>query len=371
MTIKIMGIKSRTIKQIGFSLIELLITLVISVTVISGLFSIYLNTRVSQELTQANAQIQETGRFALEYLTRDIRMIGYNGCSSKNSPIISIKANNLPLNYDPFEHQLIGFDIKANWYVGTLFENASTLHDRPKLGTSALLISRMENLGAPLIQSQINAADDLIIETQSATQLNLKQDDILSITDCINTDIFSLSQSPIINADITSLLHSSDTNTLSALSKLYQQNAYVAKYQSHFYFVGDTQRTNQTGEKIYALYQADIDYSSSPTSYVVNEIIEGVENLQLLYGEVLQTNNMRYVKSNDVLDMSNVSSIQLGLLISSLDNVRKTNDTKTYYLAQEAIGSIDEADKNSHAVDKRLRHAFNTTINIRNRNEEF
>jgi len=353
-----------TVKQVGFSLVELLVTLIISVTVISGLFTIYLNTRMSQQFTQASAEIQENGRFALEYLSRNIRMIGYNGCSSKNPPTISINAKNLSQHYDPFKHELIGFDIKDNWHVGTLFENVSALHNRPKVGTSALLISRMVNIGAPLIQPLNHKTDPLIIETQLATQLNLKQDDIMYISDCNHGDIFSLSHLPIINGESTSLLHSIDTNTLSALSNLYQENAYVTKYQSHFYFVGDTQRINKAGDKIFALYQVNIDYSSSPTSYVTNELIEGVENLQLLYGEVLSNKNIRYAESYDVQDMTKVISIQLGLLISSSNHVRKSNDTNNYYLAQKFINSADNP-------DKRLRHAFNTTINIRHRNQEF
>ena len=68
---------------------------------------------------------------------------------------------------------------------------------------------------------------------------------------------------------------------------------------------------------------------------------------------------------DNVTDMENVSSIQLGLLITSQENVRKNIDNNTYYLAQQAI--ISGTGDNDHANDKRLRHAFNTTIQIRNR----
>lgn len=356
------NVKLLTKKQSGFSIVELMITLVISIAITTGLFSIYLNTRLSQELIQANAKIQESGRFALEYLKRDIRMISYKGCSSNKQKIIKVKASNFPANYNSYEQEIVGFDIKTDWHINTQFEEASTLVVRPKIGTSAFLISRMASIGTPLTQSQLNKTDPLIIDTQS--NLNLKQDDIVYISDCFNTDLFSLSAHPITSNNALTLLHSTDTNLVPELSKVYQKNAYIAKYQSYFYFVGDTQRMNKTGDKVYALYQADINYSVSPTRYSVNELIEGVENLQILYGEVLPTNNIKYVKSSDVSDMKNVSSMQLGLLISSSTNVRESDDTNTYYIAQQAINTSGE---NSHAIDKRLRHAFNSTINIRNR----
>ena len=92
--------------------------------------------------------------------------------------------------------------------------------------------------------------------------------------------------------------------------------------------------------------------------------------MQLLYGEVLANNNVSYRTATQVSDMSEVISIQIGLLISSRDNVRQTSDDKTYQLPGQAIApsAAGKSTSNSqHQRDKRLRRGVTSTIQIRNR----
>lgn len=351
-------------KQHGFSLIELLLALVISIATTGGLFSIYLNVRVSQDSTQANARIQESARFSLEYLKQDIRMIGYRGCLSTTSPPTNIVAKNMPAAYSALTNEIIGYDIQTDWKVGTVFETTSTtLIDNIRTGTNALSISRMTSLSSLLIQDQTSNASDIIIDDVS--NLDITADDLIYISDCNNADIFRASSVNSSGGNIT-IQHNSTSNNSANLTNVYEEDATVGKYQTNFYYVGDTGRTNTANEIIYALYEIEIDYSPTSVTYNRNELIEGVENLQILYGEVLPTtSNVKYVTQDNVTNMQNVSSIQLGLLITSQENVRSSVDNNTYYLAQTAItnGSGD----NNYANDRRLRHAFNTTIQIRNR----
>jgi type IV pilus assembly protein PilW len=349
-------------RQDGFSLVELMIGLVISVATVGGIFSIYLNATQSQNFTQANSRVQESGRFAMEYLSRDIRMIGYRGCVSNTAPITNVVATNIPVGYNPLQLELAGYEIKTNWSTDTPFANATAISNRIRTGTHAISVSRMASLGAQLAENLSDNAANIKINTSS--NLGLKKLDIIYISDCANADIFSITNIPIKNNGITTITHATGTNTSNNLSKAYQSNANIAKYQSHLYFVGDTTRKNSLGATIYALYQAEIDYSKSPTKFIVNELIEGVENMQLLYGEVLDTNNVKYVSSSNVSDMNNVSSVQLGLLITSQEQVRQTEDDQTYHLSQQAITTTGDS---PHELDRRLRHVFNSTIQIRNR----
>lgn len=348
--------------QHGFSIVELMIALVISVATIGGIFSIYLNSSQSQNFTEASSRIQESGRFSMQYLSRDIRMVGYRGCVSNEAPIANVIAKNMPAGYDPLQLELSGYEIKANWNTDTPFANATGITNRIRTGTHAISVARMANLGAQLVENQSDNSANIKIST--ASNLGLIKNDIVYISDCINADIFSITNNPTKNDGKTTLTHATGTNTSNNLSKAYQSNANIAKYQSHLYFIGDTTRTNSSGATIWALYQAEIDYSKSPTQFLVNELIEGVENMQILYGEVLATNNVRYVNASQITDMNSVTAIQLGLLITSQDQVRQTDDDQTYYLSQQAITTTGSS---PHVLDRRLRHAFNTTIQIRNR----
>ena len=69
-------------RQQGFTLIELMVALTIGLFLVSGILYIYLSTRASYASNDAAARVQEDARFAMERLTREIRMAGHTGCAN-------------------------------------------------------------------------------------------------------------------------------------------------------------------------------------------------------------------------------------------------------------------------------------------------
>ena len=65
----------------GFSLIELMIAMVIGLIIINGVIQVVLNSKRSYIDNQEMSQMQENARYALDTLTREIRMAGYMGCA--------------------------------------------------------------------------------------------------------------------------------------------------------------------------------------------------------------------------------------------------------------------------------------------------
>jgi type IV pilus assembly protein PilW len=61
----------------GFSLIELMISLVIGLLILAGIAQVFLGGRAANNLQQRLGDLQENGRFALYFLQRDIRMAGF------------------------------------------------------------------------------------------------------------------------------------------------------------------------------------------------------------------------------------------------------------------------------------------------------
>ena len=65
--------------QTGLSLIELLVALVISTLVSFGVVNLFLQMRVSGQQDDEIARLQENGRWALRYISRDLSMTGFFG----------------------------------------------------------------------------------------------------------------------------------------------------------------------------------------------------------------------------------------------------------------------------------------------------
>ena len=67
-------------KQAGLSLVEVLVALVISLFLLGGIVQVYTGNKQTFAFTNALAEIQESGRFALETMSQDLRLAGEWGC---------------------------------------------------------------------------------------------------------------------------------------------------------------------------------------------------------------------------------------------------------------------------------------------------
>lgn len=101
----------------GFSLIEIMVALLVSAVLMGGLAHVYQGTRETFDVQEAQSRIQENGRFALELMGRDLRMLGYEGCAGRSTQKVSILdesggTDGLPGFGEP---ALIGYSYNGTW----------------------------------------------------------------------------------------------------------------------------------------------------------------------------------------------------------------------------------------------------------------
>lgn len=84
----------RRIHQLGISLIELLVALAIAAFLMVGVIQIYINTLNNSELLGHMSALQEKARFAIDYMSTDIRNAGYHGCTSEPDPKLLLSKTN-------------------------------------------------------------------------------------------------------------------------------------------------------------------------------------------------------------------------------------------------------------------------------------
>lgn len=64
----------------GISLVEMMIAMVIGLVLMLGVIQVFSASRTASMLAEGSARAQENGRFAMDFLQRDIRMAGHFGC---------------------------------------------------------------------------------------------------------------------------------------------------------------------------------------------------------------------------------------------------------------------------------------------------
>lgn len=101
----------------GFSLIEIMVALLVSTVLIGGLAQVFSGTRETFSVQEAQSRIQENGRFALELIGRNLRMIGYEGCAGRSTQHTSILDDSGSTDGVPGfgEEALIGYSYNGSW----------------------------------------------------------------------------------------------------------------------------------------------------------------------------------------------------------------------------------------------------------------
>lgn len=345
-------------KSKGFTLVEIMVALAIGALLLSGIVQVFTSLKRTDRVGMALSRVQEAGRTAIDTLAYDMRMIGYKGCADPAIvENINIIANNPPTT-DFIETSMRAFDVTAHgWSAGTELTNIDGGDPREaRLNSDVISIMRASEDSAGVDEHDNNNSNVKVL----GNPLNLSQGDIAILADCESMDIFRISN--VTGTGTVTFAHGNNENTSPKLSKPYtDENARMLSFIANTYFVGDTGRKNMNGDTIYALYRRNL-------AGTVDEIVEGVENLQITYGHEFVNGNRRFVPASTAgLDLTQVTSVKFSVLVSSTDPVLDTSDSFEYPMA----GAIAEPESGGGAVtyedDMRLRKVFSMTVNLRNR----
>ncbi|HYE35758.1 PilW family protein [Methylocaldum sp.] len=90
-----------TFRQSGVGLVELMVALVLGLFVTAGITSMFVQNKGSYNQDERNARMQESARYALQLLARDLSMVGFwGGVVSSGSDISDPGSTDLPITQD-------------------------------------------------------------------------------------------------------------------------------------------------------------------------------------------------------------------------------------------------------------------------------
>lgn len=353
----------------GFTLIELMIAMALGLTVIASAITVFSGSRKSIDLNSALTDMQDSARFALDAITRDIRMSGFQGCIDINTSAAKILADAAPTN-----------DYFATAITASKIQNAGGWTPAQPLGFTIPVDRAKPVPGTHALSVQFGSAETYTFQPLTAIDSDITLDvddaglvegDLALISNCQVADIFEIT-----SFSGSTVQHSTSANRDARLSAPYGQagannRPRIMRFEGNIYFIGDTNRVNGDGNKIYSLYKQTLPYTDQNLPI---EMIEGVANLQIRLGyrDPVDPSDRGLIfvePENSVGAPGRVEVVQVGLLMQSYDSILEEEDASTYYLAGKAFTPSDEPvdSSTSYERDKRMKLAFNTTVKIRNR----
>lgn len=358
-------------QQRGLSMVELMVALLVSTLLMLGVFEIFLGSSQNNRFAHAYARIQENGRLAMDILTRNIRMAGYQGCIDPNLIEMNIIADDAP-TYDLNSDGVFGYETDdAAWSISNRNDQLDAITGVPS-GTDIIYIQFASPTGVNVICDGGGNSCEAVnanVKIENNT-IGLKKYDVAIVTDCENADMFRIVSMPIDSSDSkVTLAHSNSHNSSNNLSKPYDEDAEVVTFNAFAYYIKDTGRVNDRGNKVFALYQFDSTYQEGGVIMgKEEELVEGIEQLQILYGQRVGSDNLRFVPADDAnINFEDVEAVKISILVSGTEPVLQDDDNTTYKLSGADVAPAGTMGAEAtHEVDQRLRQVFTSTIYLRN-----
>jgi len=411
--------------QRGLSLIELMIAMVIGLFLMLGLVQVMSASRNAYQLSTGVARTQENSRFAVDFLQRDLRMAGHMGCVNDQAHMAperpgasdssrqglnlwflsdaqrsarDYQAAAFPLRFDMgvqgFEAQntapgdtralaagtpVVG---NANQWSPALPDAISRLS--PVAGSDIIVVRYLSRDGVPATLTATSQIEYTITPEAYGSQVSTTDSTgLFGLADCQHASVFasdSVTNAGVVAAKKAGLNASGLLGDEWSFEGNAQNKPVLYRAEAVVYYVGLGAGTNVDGTRPPALFRARAIVDAGNVRFDPEELVEGVDSMQLLYnldehlpndlprGSLVRTRVASAVNTTPTNNPNNaqsdewrrVGSVQLGLLMRSAD--RSLADQSA--TAPNVLGLTLTRPA---ANDGHYRSVYETTVVLRNR----
>lgn len=344
-------------RSAGFSLVELLVGVAVGALAVTMALMFFVNNKRDFLVQQEATRLQENQRFAVQFLTRDIRSAGYRGCAGgSGGALTNTLKNSSNLENDFDAGGIDGFD-DVTTTLPTLLSNLLS-GKTPNAGTDVLVLRGPEGdsfgVSAPNTSTTVFA---------TAGVSGIDSGDYLMISDCQKARIF---QAGTITSGTGAITHPEDTGdapgnsdytwggTSAPADELFDVDSEIVRVGTFTYFISD----GPGGEP--SLYRKT---NAEPAE----ELVEGVEDMQVLYGVNTDADDDgtpdSFVDASSVSNWDNVTAVRIWLMLRGFEDNMAESESYSYV----NIHGSTVTDTPTPLPDKRLRRSAVLTASLRNR----
>ncbi|MCG5534647.1 PilW family protein [Ectothiorhodospira mobilis] len=344
-----------------------MIALALGLLLMLAVGTIFLAGKQSYRTNDALAEIQETGRFAMEFLRRGVRGAGGSPCGPTKTIVNVLEGVST--------HDLMNFEGTA--IMG--YEDVRTNSDLPGSdpftprdpldGTDAVLaISAEESLGFSVTghnptsaQFKLSRPSEIEKPESDRTQHDFVDGDILMVCDFDHTAIFQVTNA---NQSNLTVVHNTGVSgvtpgnctkglgsplvcdTANGTPYTFGDRSRITRMVSRLFYIAENPRG------VPSLYRAGFDGQE--------ELVQGVQDMQMVYGRDTDGDGSvdRYDPANVLTgaDWEDVVSVRISILVYSEERNVLDRDQTIVFNGSEVT-----------PPDRRLGRVFTSTVALRNR----
>ena len=276
-------------------MVELIVAMVLGLFLLFALVEILINGKDSFGSATHMSRLQENGRIATNLMITDLKRAGYMG---GNSNVTNVAGTT-------------GQVINPTVTCATANNTWGRMITQPLVGLDD------SNAGYACIADATYLRGDVIVMRYAAPWVE---------TGALTANRLYL-RSSLFDGRI--FVGSAGANAINTVG---DQPQSVRELQAYAYFVGDSGRTCN-GAQVPSLFRVRLNDNGQP---VTEELLPGVDNLQVQYGEAGQ-----YVDADAVANWDNVVTARIWLLVRAECAENSFNDGRTYTMGDQVITPND------------------------------
>lgn len=337
----------------GFTVVELMVAMAISLLLLGGVVTLFTSSKTTYERVERLSRVQESGRFALDAIVRDVRSAGYLGCARPSTFVNTL--NNAGAVAWNFSDAILGYDFQSGTtWLPALPGTMTTAASGPVNGSDALVLrvpaSADTSATLRLTDKMAAPTSTLSIAPVGATDTApVKVGDVVMLADCHARAVFEITDYTKTTGVIDhQAIGGTPGNATNDLGHAFEMNSQLVPIRTVAYYIGTS--GGRTG-----LWRI-------AGSGVAEELVEGIERMEMRFG--VDTTGDRiadtYETANSVggANWGNVITVSIALLVRSPDEYGVDLDSKTYTLLDNTFTAPN---------DRHVRQIFATTATLRNR----
>lgn len=372
----------------GISLIETMIAMVIGLVLMLGVAQVFLASRAASRLAEGNGRVQENGRFALEFLQRDIRMAGHFGCVNdqahfvrgEGDPVIDTGAatgSGHPLDFSvtiqgyeaPNTEPGANLTLGGSWATPTALP-ASIAALSPRGGSDILVLRYLAPEGVPVTGLAPSSNSVVGFDTTAGARMvegGVAAPNVFGVADCSHVNVFKGTYAA---GKVTA-----NGSNLGRYTVQPTGQTMIYRAESLVYYVGTSATTGQP-----ALMRARADGNNGYGT--PEELVEGIENLQLLFGlDSTVAISTTSPPTGNITGLFTATGVTAATGAAGAAQWRRVGQVQVGILARSPLPSQAEAPANAvnypralgvgfapgSPSDGRYRSTYESTIALRNR----
>jgi type IV pilus assembly protein PilW len=371
-------------RSAGFTLVEAMIGLALSSTIMLGISQLFAANSQTYNMLMGQSAMQQSARFALSNIGKSIQSSGYRGCFSSNTDVYKTFSKDLPYEYN-IESPVLAYegeptawnpDIEAilpktigttdtNVYKDQVLGKNTGINTAAIInGTDIITLNYVAKKKHQLSVDMVTSIEEVQLETQN---YDFATDYLAHISDCEKQTVFrvtgfsgdlKIQHDSVPDSSNPANQYTNDFTRLAEFNTFGTEDTIVSAIASDTYYIAPSANTNKSGQNILSLWRKS-------GIRVPTELVDGVEDLQIKYG--IDTNNdnvpNKYVDADEVTDFFAVRAIRISIVANSIDDVGAS--------APPTHGCIADGGrqfcKTGVLFDGMLRRRFTETIALRNR----